>query len=148
MNLITLLTGSTSGGTEYIGDYLANLLTRNGHDVNITNMGELSDILYAKRLLLVTSTHGAGDYPESIAPLMDKLEYQSPDLSHLHFAVIAIGDSSYDTFCGAGKRADKLLEKLGGQRDIKHLEIDVLAYELPEELAEVWLSRWEKTFNK
>ncbi|PMN71233.1 FMN-binding protein MioC [Enterovibrio norvegicus] len=146
MTTITLLTGSTLGGAEYVGDHLADLLTNEGHNVTVVNDGELSDIIDSKRLLLITSTHGAGDYPENIAPVMEELEQQAPSLNHLNFAVIAIGDSSYDTFCGAGQHADNLLASLGAKRDVPRLEIDILNDPLPEEPAEVWLSTWKKSF--
>ena len=78
--------------------------------------------------------------------MMEELESQAPNLSHLHFAVIAIGDSSYDTFCGAGQHADTLLASLGAHRDTARLEIDILNDPLPEEPAEMWLSTWKKSF--
>lgn len=107
MTNLTLITGSTLGGAEYVGDHLAELLQNQGIDVSVINEATLDDVVNASRLLLITSTHGAGDYPENLAPLMEALAEQKPTLNHLIFAVIAIGDSSYDTFCGAGIGAEK-----------------------------------------
>ncbi|MDD1795594.1 FMN-binding protein MioC [Enterovibrio makurazakiensis] len=141
MSEITLITGSTLGGTEYVGDHLADLLEQQGITVKVINEAELSDVTGCKRLLLITSTHGAGDYPDNLQSLMDALTLQKPDLSGLKYAVIGIGDSSYDTFCGAGRNADSLLKELGAEQIIARLEIDILSNPLPEEPAETWLSQ-------
>ncbi|WP_407331802.1 FMN-binding protein MioC [Enterovibrio sp. 27052020O] len=141
MSEITLITGSTLGGTEYVGDHLAAQLAQEGHKVKIINEAELADVTSCKRLLLITSTHGAGDYPDNLLPLMDALKTEKPDLSGVKFAVIAIGDSSYDTFCGAGINADNQLKQLGAERVIERFEIDILTHPLPEEPAEIWLSQ-------
>jgi len=37
-------------------------------------------------------------------------------LSHLHFSVLALGDTDYEQFCAAGRRIDERLEKLGATR--------------------------------
>lgn len=146
MQNITLITGSTLGGAEYVGDHLSDLMTQENIPVDVINEGEIDDVLDARILLLITSTHGAGDYPENLAPLMEQLEKNAPDLSNLKFAVIAIGDSSYDTFCGAGRAAESLLTGLGAQSLAPMLEIDILEHPLPEEPAEAWLSQHKQAF--
>ncbi|PKF50115.1 FMN-binding protein MioC [Enterovibrio nigricans] len=141
MSTITLITGSTLGGAEYVGDHLAELLEQHGQTVSIVNEATFSDVINSHKLLLITSTHGAGDYPENLAPAMEELAENSPDLSSISYAVIAIGDSSYDTFCGAGIHADTLLKKLGAKPIIQRLDIDIMENPLPEEPAEMWLSK-------
>ncbi|MEZ8144171.1 FMN-binding protein MioC [Enterovibrio norvegicus FF-33] len=143
MSEITLITGSTLGGTEYVGDHLAALLEQEGYTVKVINEAELVDVTSSKCLLLITSTHGAGDYPDNLLPLMEALNTDKPDLSGLEYAVIAIGDSSYDTFCGAGINADKQLKTLGAKRVIDRLDIDICTHPLPEEPAELWLSQYK-----
>ncbi|GAL12748.1 flavoprotein MioC [Vibrio astriarenae] len=60
-------------------------------------------------------------------------------MSDVKYAVIAIGDSSYDTFCAAGKHADELLEDIGGTRIADSLLIDILEQAVPEDAAEAWI---------
>ncbi|MFD2179078.1 FMN-binding protein MioC [Veronia pacifica] len=143
MKGITLITGSTLGGAEYVGDHLSDLLESDGHTTKVINEAVIDDLSHNDHLLLITSTHGAGDYPENLAPMMEDLDAQKPDLKGLHFAVVSIGDSSYDTYCGAGKKADILLEQLGATRIAERLDVDVLEYPMPEEPAEAWLSQWK-----
>ncbi len=138
---IRIITGSTLGGAEYVGDHLQERLKRDDHHVSVYNDPVLEDLLNATQLILLTSTHGAGEYPDNLAPLMKALEEKKPDLSGIHFLVIAIGDSSYDTFCDAGINADKLLTRLGGKKIIDRLEIDVLNNPLPEEVVDQWFDR-------
>jgi MioC protein len=55
------------------------------------------------------------------------------------YAVVAIGDSSYDTFCAAGKHAYSLLEDIGATPLTDCCIIDILDHQVPEEPAEEWL---------
>ena len=139
MTQVTVVIGSTLGGTEYVGDVLTELLTKQGAHVTLVNKPTLASIKNATRLLFITSTHGAGEYPANLEPTMALLEKEKPELNGVRYAVIAIGDSSYDTFCGAGKRADVLLDDLGANRIIKRLDIDILENPLPEDPAKEWL---------
>ncbi|GAK87194.1 flavoprotein MioC [Vibrio ponticus] len=59
-------------------------------------------------------------------------------MSEVKYAVIAIGDSSYDTFCAAGKHAYDLLEDIGATPICDVFTIDVLAHSVPEDAAEAW----------
>ncbi len=68
-------------------------------------------------------------------------------MADVKFAVIAIGDSSYDTFCAAGKHAYNLLEDIGATPIADCLLIDVLAHDVPEDAAEAWLKRISSAFN-
>jgi len=93
-------------------------------------------------LLVVTSTHGAGDVPDNLQPFAKDLAEQHPDLNSLKYGVIALGDSSYDTFCQGGKTLDQLLAECGASRIGERLDIDVTQHEIPEDAAEVWISDW------
>ena len=97
---IHILVGTTSGNTEYLArtttrranfarpsplSFTINLIMQMFH--NLTVFG-----------ILCIATHGAGEYADSIAPFMETLQREQPLLSALKFAIIAVGDSSYDTF--------------------------------------------------
>lgn len=92
--------------------------------------------------LIVTSTTGQGDLPESIAPLFhylrDSVGYQ-PDL---RYGVIALGDSSYTQFCGGGKQFDALLQEQGAQRIGDVLLIDATEDPEPESVSNPWVEHW------
>ncbi|MBY7733015.1 MULTISPECIES: FMN-binding protein MioC [Vibrio] len=138
--MIHIITGSTLGGAEYVGDHLNDLLEAQGHEIELHNQPEYDNIPQQGTWLLVTSTHGAGEFPDNIQPLIKSLNQESPDLSAIRFAVVALGDSSYDTFCSAGQSAYSLLEKLGAQPISACFTIDVLETPVPEDAAEDWFN--------
>lgn len=137
--MIHIITGSTLGGAEYVGDHLSDLLIEKGHTTKIHNQPTLDDIEADGTWLIITSTHGAGDYPDNIKPFIATLQNTPPRMSNVQFAVIGIGDSSYDTFCAAGKHAHALLEDIGGRAISDCFTIDILQNSVPEDAAEEWL---------
>ncbi|OLQ94869.1 FMN-binding protein MioC [Vibrio ponticus] len=137
--MIHIITGSTLGGAEYVGDHLSDLLIEKGLETTIHNQPNLTEIDNQGTWLIITSTHGAGEYPDNIKPFIQTLQDTPPKMTEVKYAVIAIGDSSYDTFCAAGKHAYDLLEDIGGTPICDLLTIDILAQSVPEDAAEVWL---------
>ena len=114
MSHITLITGSTLGGAEYVADHLSDLLEQAGHSTDIINQAELEQLSTDNIWLVVCSTHGAGEFPDNFQPFVEQLTNQHPDLARLRYGVIGLGDSSYDTFCAAARNIDQQLAKLGG----------------------------------
>ncbi|WEM42300.1 FMN-binding protein MioC [Photobacterium sp. DA100] len=147
MSHITLITGSTLGGAEYVADHLSDLLEQAGHSTNIINSAELEQLPTDNIWLVVCSTHGAGEFPDNFQPFVEQLTNQQPDLACLRYGVIGLGDSSYDTFCAAAKNIDQLLAKLGAIRLGERLEIDVSQDPVPEDPAEAWLDNWKNSLN-
>ncbi|MGF1911480.1 FMN-binding protein MioC [Vibrio kasasachensis] len=137
--MIHIITGSTLGGAEYVGDHLSDLLVEKNLETTIHNQPKLNEIPTQGTWLIVTSTHGAGDYPDNIRPFIQALQMTPPNMAEVKFAVIAIGDSSYDTFCAAGKHAHALLEDVGGTPLKDCFTIDILAHSVPEDAVEEWL---------
>ncbi len=144
--MIHIITGSTLGGAEYVGDHLSDLLVQAGHETTIHNHPALADIPAEGTWLLVTSTHGAGDYPDNIKPFIASLQATPPKMTDVRFAIVALGDSSYDTFCEAGKQARELLQDIGTSELCKPCEIDVLNTPVPEDAAEIWLKEVIESF--
>ena len=70
----------------------------------------------AGRLLIVASTYGDGDPPDEAVQFEKQLMRQYPPLQTLRYAVLALGDTSYDNFCQFGRAIDGWLASSGGQR--------------------------------
>ena len=139
---ITLISGSTLGGAEYVAEHLAEKLEDAGFSTE-TLHGPLLDSLSATGIwLVISSTHGAGDIPDNLVPLYEDLQSQKPDLSKVRFGAIGIGSREYDTFCGAIEKIEAELKHSGAKQIGETLKINVLEHEIPEDPAEIWLGSW------
>ncbi|KAI0564449.1 Methionine synthase reductase MTRR [Gracilaria domingensis] len=75
--------------------------------------------------IIVVSTTGDGDPPETIRPFMRLLRKKDPKkLEGLRYGVLALGDTNYENFCNTGKRIDNAMTKLGAERFLKRGEAD------------------------
>ncbi|MFP2769854.1 FMN-binding protein MioC [Oceanisphaera sp. KMM 10153] len=144
MSHFTLLVGSTLGSAEDLADELAGILQNHGHQTLIHTSPQLDHILIRPDhyLLLVCSTHGAGDLPDNIQPFSLQLSEQEPDLTGLAYLAVGLGDSAYDTFCHAIETLDQQLAARGARRIADRLDIDVSQPDPPEVIAKKWLDLW------
>jgi MioC protein len=83
MAQILILIGTESGNAQMVGEAVAEELQRMGHTTQLANSGDCDTLEVASRevVLVCTSTHGDGEYPDNIIPLVDSLETRRPDLS-------------------------------------------------------------------
>lgn len=144
MTNISIISGSTLGGAEYVADHLAELLGSEGFSVQVFHGPELQELPLTGIWLMVVSTHGAGELPANIQPLFNQLEADQTDLSGIKFGAIGLGNKEYDLFCGGIKAANRSLTERGAKRIGDLLEIDVTEYDIPEDPAEAWLTEWIK----
>jgi len=124
---ILILLGTTSGNSELAAEELAEMLDQRGISYRLSNTEKVEpEILYkTETLLLLMSTDGDGEPPWMAEVLYNYLDEKTEaDLQHLSYSVLALGDSSYDHFCQAGKDFDRMLKELGGQRFHKRVDCD------------------------
>ncbi|MEX9253833.1 FMN-binding protein MioC [Pseudenterobacter timonensis] len=140
---ITLISGSTLGGAEYVAEHLAEKLEEAGFTTETVHGPLLEDLVTDNTWLLVSSTHGAGDLPDNLQPFYDDLLAQKPDLSHVQFGAIGIGSREYDTFCGAIEKIEAAMKVCGAKQLGETLKINILDHDIPEDPAEVWLDEWK-----
>jgi len=149
MVAINILVGSTLGGTEYAAEAAQPLLEEAGFTTEIHFNPDLSSLtLDSEQIwLCCVATHGAGDYPENFKPFVEQLTQLVDDLSNVHFGLIGIGDSNYDTYCHAAKNLDLLLLDKGASRLGKLFTIDVTEFPIPEDQVVEWIPLWIKDLN-
>ncbi|PSW10487.1 assimilatory sulfite reductase (NADPH) flavoprotein subunit [Photobacterium sanctipauli] len=76
--------------------------------------------------IIVASTHGEGEAPDDAIELHEFLQSKkAPKLPNLQYAVIGLGDSSYEFFCQTAKDFDAYLGKLGAKPMLDRLDCDV-----------------------
>jgi sulfite reductase (NADPH) flavoprotein alpha-component len=141
---ITVLFGSKSGNSKKVAKNLHDKLIARGftavlQDMNSYQGNRLKD---EKWLLVVVSTHGEGDPPPAAEDLHAFINTRkAPALPDTRFAVLALGDKSYASYCQTGRDFDNRLGTLKATRILDRFEADV-DY---EETADAWI---EAVINK
>ncbi|QXX95722.1 flavodoxin [Serratia marcescens] len=144
MAQVGIFVGTVYGNSLLVAEEAQNILSEQGHEVKLFEEGTLEAWQFYRQhyALVITSTTGQGDLPDSIAPLFhairDRVGYQP----ELRYGLIALGDSSYDNFCGAGRAFDALLQEQGATRVSEVLEIDAMEQPEPEVAACPWVEQW------
>jgi flavodoxin len=144
MKKVNLVFGTVYGNAQFVAETLLKQLQTHGVDAKLWQSHELKGYVPTadEYLLLISSTTGQGDLPDDILPWFLELKDTAPYLPELRYGVIALGDSSYETFCGAGKQLDELFAELGAKRIGERLEIDACETMEPEVEAQEWLNNW------
>lgn len=131
--LVTVLYGTETGHSQALAETLSQKLIDRGLRAKAVDMADYDprQLKQEKFLLVITSTHGEGDPPAPAERFFEFLHsLKAPRLDGLKFSVLALGDSSYEFFCQAGKVIDARLEALGGERFQPRCDCDV-DYERP-----------------
>lgn len=140
MSSFQIVVGSMLGGTEYVAEAAEEVLKEHGHTTNIHFQPKFSEIDQEDQTwLLCTSTHGAGDFPENIENFIHDLQTADRSMKDLPFLVIGVGDSSYDTFCQAGKSLNNMMLDRGCKQLAELFKIDMINIDDPEEAAAQWI---------
>ncbi|WP_355662175.1 flavodoxin [Halomonas salifodinae] len=145
MPTLKIFVGTMYGGALDVAEQLKPLFEQAGYQVTVLEQASLADLVDDRPdlALFCVSTTGSGDFPGNIVPLVRELEEQSPGLVGLRYGVIALGDSSYvDTFCGAGRSLDALLEDQGASRLGERLEVDAMETFMADDAALPWAEAW------
>ncbi len=125
---LTVLYGSHSGNSKLVAEGLAAEAKNRGVESRVISMPDykLKELKTETHLLVVVSTHGEGEPPVAAEELHKLLAgKRAGDLSHLNFAVVALGDSSYINFCQTGIDFHQRLQTLGGKALGEVVKLDV-----------------------
>ncbi|MBW3517217.1 MULTISPECIES: FMN-binding protein MioC [unclassified Shewanella] len=144
MAKIEVIVGTTLGSAEYVADEMMAQLTEQGHQVQVHLTPTLCEIDTHALWIIVSSTHGAGDLPDNIQPFFNEITEQKPDLSQVNFALCAIGDSSYDTFCQGPEKLISAIQDCDAKAFVDKIQIDVQLDPVPEDPALAWLVQWQQ----
>jgi len=125
---LILLFGSQSGNSEGLASKIAKDAKSYGLEGEVHDMDgfDFNSLSGKKRVLIVCSTWGEGEMPDNAEDLWQfSISESASRLDGVHFAICALGDTSYEFFCQSGKDWDGQFEKLGATRIIDRLDCDV-----------------------
>lgn len=144
---LTILYGSQTGNAEGIGERLKAAAEAKGFAAKLVDMDDYkpNQLKKEQNLVVLVSTHGEGEPPDNAIELHEYLHgKKAPKLDGLKFAVLALGDTSYEFYCQTGKDFDTQLEKLGGERIAERVDCDV-DY---EDAADAFVEKMVDTFGQ
>ena len=142
---INILVGTMTGTAEIVSEDLQEALGEEGWEVELILMDDLDESVFDRAgvFLICSSTYGQGDVPDNAMGFYEGLKKNRPDLGHVRYGVIALGDSTYhDTFSFGGKRFDELLTELGARRIGDVFVHDASSDAVPEEVGVEWARAW------
>lgn len=125
---IAVLYASQSGTAEGLARKITKDLKARGH---IPTLGSLESYTPAALMaesyaVLIASTYGEGEAPDCARPFYEQLCLQHfPYAQNLNYAVLALGDSSYEHFCKFGVDLDNKLASLAGNRICDRIDCDI-----------------------
>lgn len=133
---------SQSGHAESWAKHTTEQLQLIHQHVTLKNIQKLTttDLTQYQRILWVVSTYGEGDAPDDAQHFVHKILSQPVDLSHLSFAILALGDKRYTNFCQFGQSIEQWLL----QQKAQPLFSTVLVDQLNSRDLEQWLTGMEQ----
>ena len=141
---IKILVGTMTGNAERIAEEIE-LTFDDRAQIEALDMDRLTSGVFDTEavFLICSSTYGQGDVPDNARDFYKQLCEQKPDLRHVSYGVITLGDMTYpQTFANGGKRFDAILTELGATRLGEVYCHDASAGTLPEEEAVAWAGDW------
>ncbi|PKG97795.1 assimilatory sulfite reductase (NADPH) flavoprotein subunit [Paraglaciecola sp. MB-3u-78] len=125
---LTILYGSQTGNAKSVAkEYKAKLDALNV-PAKIVSMADYKhkQLKTESHVVVIVSTHGEGEAPDDAVALHSFLAgKKAPKLKDLNFAVLGLGDTSYEFFCQTAKDFDKRLQDLGATRITDRVDCDV-----------------------
>nr|WP_256354809.1 sulfite reductase flavoprotein subunit alpha [Pseudomonas sp. sia0905] len=117
---------SQSGFAEQLAWQTAGQLQAAGMAVEVQPLARIdaARLSATPRALLVLSTFGDGEAPDSARGVERQWLTSALDLPGLRYAVLALGDRQYTQFCGFARRLDDWLTSRGAQRLGERIEVD------------------------
>ena len=138
----TVLYGTESGNAELIADDLGAQLRESHDEVEVFDLQDFDpaalspDTFY----VIVCSTHGEGDLPNTAIPFAEAFDQALPDLTGVRYAMFGLGDTFYEgTYSQGSEHIDRRFAAQGAERVGEYGRHDASSWDLPSDVALEWL---------
>ena len=135
---------SQSGTALQLAKQSAAQLRFAGLNVALTELDQLTDrrLLQYQKALFVVSTYGEGEPPDNAIRFYQQAQRWQHSLKQLEFAVLALGDRSYQQFCAFGHWLHNWLQQHSAAAILPLQELDSAQQDTPA------LSQWQQLLNQ
>lgn len=126
--VLTILYGSQTGNAKALAQDYKSKAESAGIKVKLLSMADYKakQLKNETHLVIVVSTHGEGEAPDDAVELHEFVaSKKAPKLPDLKYAVLGLGDTSYEFFCQTAKDFDQRLAALGAKPISERVDCDV-----------------------
>lgn len=138
----TILYGTESGNSELIADDLRAKLSEDHSDVEVFDLQDYdpANLTADSFYLVVCSTHGEGDLPNTAIPFAEAFEANPPNMEGVRYAMFGLGDTFYEeTYSQGSEHIDRMFSGQGAERVGEYGRHDASSWDLGSDLALEWL---------
>lgn len=123
---VLVVWASQTGFAQQLAQRTAAHLRAAGHRTRLRALDQVDAGLLGEshQVLFVASTTGEGDPPDHTQAFLSRVMPQPLQLPQLHYAVLALGDRTYDHYCAFGHQLDEWLRTHGAQPLFDIVEVD------------------------
>ena len=141
MNIVVLY-GTESGNSELIAQDLSDKINADGRSAEVFDLQDFEpeSITPENFYIVVCSTHGDGELPNTAQDFFEKFSQFEGDLTGVRYAMFGLGDSFYEeTYSQGSEHIDRRFTELGAQRVGEYGRHDASSWDLPSDVALEWL---------
>lgn len=137
-----VLYGTESGNSELIAEDVGAKLREHNDSVEVHDLQDFdpAQLTADNFYIVVCSTHGEGDLPNTAIPFGEAFDENTPDLTGVRYAMFGLGDTFYEeTYSQGSEHIDRRFTAAGAVRVGEYGRHDASSWDLGSDVALEWL---------